>query len=200
MGDPSEFLNMYLDDDFSKPIMPPPSSGAPYDFLGAFSSITGDSSSSATSSASAATSPSHPSPHEAFSSTAGESPQMGIDPSLVGIGSPVDEFDIDEEEEAVDTVSDIIAPIKVGGKGKARKGTVASGGIKKLAPSPPSSTSSGKENDVGSGGATVEDRESDDWRPSPEEYKKMSSKEKRQLRNKISARNFRVRRKGELLF
>lgn len=37
-----------------------------------------------------------------------------------------------------------------------------------------------------------------DWgdRPSEEEYKKMSSKEKRQLRNKISARNFRHRRKG----
>lgn len=34
-------------------------------------------------------------------------------------------------------------------------------------------------------------------KPSPEEYKKMSSKEKRQLRNKISARNFRERRKGE---
>ncbi|KAL1916882.1 uncharacterized protein VTP21DRAFT_5079 [Calcarisporiella thermophila] len=31
--------------------------------------------------------------------------------------------------------------------------------------------------------------------PTPEEIKKMSSKEKRQLRNKISARNFRVRRK-----
>lgn len=35
----------------------------------------------------------------------------------------------------------------------------------------------------------------DDWRPTMEEYQKMSSKEKRQLRNKISARNFRVRRK-----
>ncbi|KAH6887808.1 hypothetical protein BKA70DRAFT_1332500 [Coprinopsis sp. MPI-PUGE-AT-0042] len=34
-----------------------------------------------------------------------------------------------------------------------------------------------------------------DWRPSPEVFAKMSSKEKRQLRNKISARNFRVRRK-----
>ena len=36
---------------------------------------------------------------------------------------------------------------------------------------------------------------SDSLRPSPEEYKKLSSKEKRQLRNKISARNFRNRRK-----
>ncbi|KAK2464644.1 hypothetical protein APHAL10511_003337 [Amanita phalloides] len=34
-----------------------------------------------------------------------------------------------------------------------------------------------------------------DWRPAPEVLAKMSSKEKRQLRNKISARNFRVRRK-----
>lgn len=43
--------------------------------------------------------------------------------------------------------------------------------------------------------AMDKDPDSDDWRPSPEEYKKLSSKEKRQLRNKISARNFRVRRK-----
>ena len=47
--------------------------------------------------------------------------------------------------------------------------------------------------------AVDEEDEADDWRPSPEEYKKMSSKEKRQLRNKISARNFRVRRKGEII-
>ncbi|KAG8812321.1 hypothetical protein FRC17_002077 [Serendipita sp. 399] len=39
------------------------------------------------------------------------------------------------------------------------------------------------------------DAADDDWRPTLEEYQKMSSKEKRQLRNKISARNFRVRRK-----
>lgn len=37
--------------------------------------------------------------------------------------------------------------------------------------------------------------EADNWRPSAEEYNKLSSKEKRQLRNKISARNFRNRRK-----
>jgi len=41
-----------------------------------------------------------------------------------------------------------------------------------------------------------EDEVPQDWRPSPEVFAKMSSKEKRQLRNKISARNFRVRRKG----
>ena len=33
-------------------------------------------------------------------------------------------------------------------------------------------------------------------KPDPESYKKLDSKEKRQLRNKISARNFRHRRKG----
>lgn len=33
-------------------------------------------------------------------------------------------------------------------------------------------------------------------KPDPETYKKLNSKEKRQLRNKISARNFRHRRKG----
>ncbi|WFD32848.1 hypothetical protein MSPP1_003899 [Malassezia sp. CBS 17886] len=37
--------------------------------------------------------------------------------------------------------------------------------------------------------------ETDNLRPSMEEYNKLSSKEKRQLRNKISARNFRNRRK-----
>ncbi|GMK53898.1 hypothetical protein CspeluHIS016_0104840 [Cutaneotrichosporon spelunceum] len=42
-------------------------------------------------------------------------------------------------------------------------------------------------------GEEVDDDES--WRPSPEEYKKLSSKEKRQLRNKLSARAFRTRRK-----
>jgi hypothetical protein len=41
-----------------------------------------------------------------------------------------------------------------------------------------------------------EDELPHDWRPSPEVFAKMTSKEKRQLRNKISARNFRVRRKG----
>lgn len=89
----------------------------------------------------------------------------------------------DEEEETITTTL-----VKVGGKGKSRKGVVQSGGIQKKAPV----------------SAVVRDKDDprddgDDWRPSPEEYKKMSSKEKRQLRNKISARNFRVRRKGEII-
>ena len=46
------------------------------------------------------------------------------------------------------------------------------------------------------GSVRTGDGAEDDWRPTLEEYQKMSSKEKRQLRNKISARNFRVRRKG----
>lgn len=45
--------------------------------------------------------------------------------------------------------------------------------------------------------SSIMDHSASDMRPSPEEYRKLSSKEKRQLRNKISARNFRTRRKGE---
>ena len=137
-----------------------------------------------------------------------------------------------------------IAPVKVGGHGKARKGTVQSGGVVKksaaAAPSLLSVAARDKENAgpssmpppalpppshstlrsymptnvythtpnglVSAGGkprpdkASGEDDEDDlphDWRPSPEVFAKMTSKEKRQLRNKISARNFRVRRKGD---
>ncbi|KAE9387136.1 hypothetical protein BT96DRAFT_1025968 [Gymnopus androsaceus JB14] len=110
-----------------------------------------------------------------------------------------------------------IAPVKVGGHGKARKGTVQGGGItKKVAvptPAPnPASTSSffpststlsgNKENNFSSASSNKDSDEKDDdddlpadWRPPPEVFAKMTSKEKRQLRNKISARNFRVRRK-----
>ena len=35
---------------------------------------------------------------------------------------------------------------------------------------------------------SFEQMEGDEWRPTPEEYKKLSSKEKRQLRNKIVSR------------
>ncbi|KAK0461431.1 uncharacterized protein EV420DRAFT_1669727 [Desarmillaria tabescens] len=105
-------------------------------------------------------------------------------------------YDFEEHEQA-DTKTVTIAPIKVGGHGKARKGTVQSGGIVKKSSSthPPAAVSKGvistssKENEMD------DDDFPADWRPPPEVYAKMSSKEKRQLRNKISARNFRVRRK-----
>ena len=88
----------------------------------------------------------------------------------------------------------LLSTEKVGGKGKARKGTVQSGGIVKKA--------GGKEKKEKqpAGILSTTTMDPDDWRPTPEEYKKMSSKEKRQLRNKISARNFRVRRKGTRQF
>lgn len=175
----------------------------------------------------------------------------GIDPQLVDTPSAVSDHGEDEsdskegspvspaveksEPEKQPTIT--IAPVKVGGHGKARKGTVQSGGVfkknaasankdkentsfaatssKKSAPlkvpSPAVSTSlfttsiapgsflssaasSKAESEAGDG--DDDDDLPHDWRPSPEVFAKMTSKEKRQLRNKISARNFRVRRKG----
>jgi bZIP-type transcription factor MBZ1 len=139
-----------------------------------------------------------------------------------------------------------IAPVKVGGHGKARKGTVQSGGVvKRSAATPNILTAAAKDKEntrlnsmpppalpppststlssymptnvytqtpnglVGASGKPRPEKPSNDdddedlphdWRPSPEVFSKMTSKEKRQLRNKISARNFRVRRKGDILF
>ncbi|KAF8156635.1 hypothetical protein B0H34DRAFT_469226 [Crassisporium funariophilum] len=173
----------------------------------------------------------------------------GIDPQLVDTPSAISDHD-DEPEEQQEALSSpevekkepekltfTIAPVKVGGHGKARKGTVQSGGIvkktalslankekenpisappavKKVLPSKPtkfsSSTSLATSTSVPglfltgdnsmNGGSEAGDADDDDdlphdWRPSPEVFAKMTSKEKRQLRNKISARNFRVRRK-----
>jgi hypothetical protein len=186
----------------------------------------------------------------------------GIDPQLVDTPSAVSDNGEDESDEKESPVSPpspvvvekqepekptiVIAPVKVGGHGKARKGTVQSGGVVKKSAS--FSASREKENAVatfssssssstkkaaaqtkattpaissglfsagstsgsfltGGGSANADseagDAEDDDdlpqdWRPSPEVFAKMTSKEKRQLRNKISARNFRVRRKGLL--
>ena len=102
-------------------------------------------------------------------------------------GLPDDE-DLDGEDKDDEMVT--IEPVKVGGKGKNRKGTVQSGGIVKKG-------SKEKKEAKSPAMLSTTSMEPDDWRPTPEEYKKMSSKEKRQLRNKISARNFRVRRKGQ---
>jgi hypothetical protein len=182
----------------------------------------------------------------------------GIDPQLVDTPSAVSDNGEDESDEKElppspvvekkepEKPTIIIAPVKVGGHGKARKGTVQSGGIVKKSAS--SSASREKENSIATfsssstttttskkaatqtkattpptsnglsnvastpgpfltGGGSIkadseagdaedEDDLPQDWRPSPEVFAKMTSKEKRQLRNKISARNFRVRRKG----
>ncbi|WWD21489.1 hypothetical protein CI109_105975 [Kwoniella shandongensis] len=74
--------------------------------------------------------------------------------------------------------------------------------IERLVPLPAIfSAGKGKGGKKGGGMSSVvrgDDEDLDDdesWRPSPEEYKKLSSKEKRQLRNKLSARAFRTRRK-----
>lgn len=132
---------------------------------------------------------------------------VGIDPQLVGTPSTSAQSEFDEDEDHLDGGAeqdqdnmddmdnelDFFSPVKVGGRGKAagRKGTVQSGGVVKK-------TGGGdKKENKPTGMLTTTSTEPDDWRPSPEEYKKMSSKEKRQLRNKISARNFRVRRKGK---
>ncbi|KAF9486240.1 hypothetical protein BDN70DRAFT_902719 [Pholiota conissans] len=173
---------------------------------------------------------------------------QGIDPQLVDTPSAVSDHGEDdtdskdesqsptspEEEKKVESEKPTItiAPVKVGGHGKARKGTVQSGGVvkktavsvankdkenasfvavsvssQKKAPSPKATnpiisssiftttastpTSSKAESEAGDD----DDDLPHDWRPSPEVFAKMTSKEKRQLRNKISARNFRVRRK-----
>jgi bZIP-type transcription factor MBZ1 len=174
---PSDWFNFSLDEDFTKAEQHPSEAitGVPWDFLTL----------------------SHDGPDSGSVGTSnGLSPSFAIDPQLMSSSTPSettqDSGEVNnileegqEEEDDEDEVV-IIPPVKVGGKGKSRKGTVQSGGVQKKA------TMS----------AVVRDKDDprddgDDWRPSPEEYKKMSSKEKRQLRNKISARNFRVRRKGE---
>ncbi|KAG0081890.1 hypothetical protein BGZ93_010454 [Podila epicladia] len=60
-------------------------------------------------------------------------------------------------------------------------------------PSPPMKDDMSMDSDSDSGPSHQDG--SDPLKPSPSELKKMTSKERRQLRNKLSARNFRVRRK-----
>ena len=102
--------------------------------------------------------------------------------------SAKDEHGPEEEDDEDDEGPVTPPPVKPGNKAKDRKSVVHSGGVQKKVHI----------------SAVVKtdpfDNTLDDWRPTPEEYQKMSSKEKRQLRNKISARNFRNRRKGELIF
>ncbi|SJK97350.1 uncharacterized protein ARMOST_00602 [Armillaria ostoyae] len=163
----NNFFN-FLEDEM-KLVEPFPTSSAPYDFVGALS-------------------------------TTDMQATFTIDPQLMTMNTPsghTDETD-EEEQEQPDTKAVTIAPIKVGGHGKARKGTVQSGGIvkKSSSPHPPPTTSRAVSSTSSKENENMDDDDFPaDWRPPPEVYAKMSSKEKRQLRNKISARNFRVRRK-----
>lgn len=242
----TDWFNFNLDDDFSKLDNSMSMSGmgmngaaapAPYDFFAGFNP-------NAFGAAGSFSSPESISAGTSFggsqSDAAAAQQSFSIDPQLVGTPSAASPAELsshhsnndddkmsdgeDDEEEAESQKPElesepVIAPVKVGGRGKAgRRGTVQSGGIAKKTPplssvvrvtggTAPNSTSVNVS--VKKAVAPVEkvaaatkrekdedDDENDDWRPSPEEYKKMSSKEKRQLRNKISARNFRVRRKG----
>lgn len=118
---------------------------------------------------------------------------FAIDPQLVGTPATSHEHsDPDSETDNEDLEPDPTPPKR------SRRGAVASGGIKKAsAPSEKDmNTKEGGKAKSSKDPAPLKILEPEDWRPSPEEYKKMSSREKRQLRNKISARNFRVRRKG----
>ena len=191
---PSPFFSISQDDDLSKmsSFVPPATTAAGYDFLASYSQMAQMSSPESSGSGT-------------FSSS-GDSPGS-IDPQLMHTPAgekPASEFDEEEEGDEDDFLNDhddlqsipedhVLPQMKVGGKGKAnRKGTVRDGGVTKRA------VSVEKENKQPAMLSTTS-LDPDDWRPTPEEYKKMSSKEKRQLRNKISARNFRVRRKGASL-
>ncbi|KAH9019074.1 hypothetical protein EDB85DRAFT_2009753 [Lactarius pseudohatsudake] len=134
----------------------------------------------------------------ATSATSAFSPAFAIDPQLMATpatskspsdfgdeDAAKDEHPIEEDDEDDDDEPVTPPPIKPSNKGKDRKSGVLSGGVQKKI-----HFSSVVKTDP-------YDNPSDDWRPTPDEYQKMSSREKRQLRNKISARNFRNRRKGE---
>jgi hypothetical protein len=144
----------------------------------------------------------HDSPGSGTTSTSGGlSPSFAIDPQLMVTpatskaasdfgddDSAKDEHGPEEEDDEDDEGPVTPPPARPGNKTKDRKHVVHSGGVQKKVHI----------------SAVVKtdpfDNTLDDWRPTPDEYQKMSSKEKRQLRNKISARNFRNRRKGELTF
>lgn len=115
---------------------------------------------------------------------------FAIDPQLVG--TPATSNDHSDQDSNSDQEQEPeLAPPK-----RSRRGAVVSGGIKKsYAPSEKDSNSGAGKSKSSKDLDPLKILEPEDWRPSPEEYKKMSSREKRQLRNKISARNFRVRRK-----
>lgn len=193
-------------------------SHAPFDLFGSFDSGLGGATSSSNTSSAPASNP---------TTASSSSLPFSIDPQLVGTPAPSastnspSDAGAEPDSDSDDARELVVAPVKVGGKGKARRGTLHSGGVSKKpappgpqsifgdSPSPVVAKSSVKASTTKEKSSAMKDKDldnedmkddmdADDWRPSPEEYQKMSSKEKRQLRNKISARNFRVRRKGTL--
>ncbi|KAI6121940.1 hypothetical protein F5141DRAFT_1093573 [Pisolithus sp. B1] len=185
--------------------MPPPVS--PYDFLASMTAAGGSGIGIGTSSSPEASS----SGNSPSSYTHSPQPSFGIDPQLVGTpatSKALSDFDEEEQHDALflplpeeEEEREDESPSASGNsapRGKiSRKGTVLSGGIRKASAVSSTDKENGpsKENKSKKESAPLRILEPEDWRPSPEEYKRMSSKEKRQLRNKISARNFRVRRK-----
>ena len=161
----------------SKPTISQPIAASPFDFL-TFSNDSPDSGST--------------------SSSGGFSPPFAIDPQLMatpttsktssdfGDDDAINEEQGHEEDEEDEDEDGPVTPppVRHPSKGKDRKSAVHSGGIQKK-----SHVSSVVKSDP-------QDNNAEDWRPTPEQYQKLSSREKRQLRNKISARNFRNRRKG----
>lgn len=144
---------------------------------------------------------------EATASTSGSSPEsidantpmFAIDPQLVG--TPATSNDHSDQDSNSDQELELELEPELAPPKRSRRGAVASGGIKKSYPPSEKDLNSGAGKSKSSKDpAPLKILEPEDWRPSPEEYKKMSSREKRQLRNKISARNFRVRRKGQYPF
>lgn len=88
-----------------------------------------------------------------------------------------DEMSEGEEEDDKDILADLVENTK------SDKSTATSKGTTAIEETPIAGSIMGPANEL---------------RPDPEAYRKLSSKEKRQLRNKISARNFRTRRKEHI--
>jgi bZIP-type transcription factor MBZ1 len=181
----SDFNNLWfnfsnIQDDIVnlKSTAPQPITDSPFDFF----TFPHDSPDSGTTSASGGLSPAFAIDPQLMvtPATSKAASDFGDDDSTKDERGPEEDDDDDDDEGPVTP-----PPSKPATKGKDRKPVVHSGGIQKKVHI----------------SAVVKtdplDNALDDWRPTPEEYQKMSSKEKRQLRNKISARNFRNRRKGQ---
>lgn len=172
------FSNIQDDLFNSKPATSQPITASPFDFL-TFSNDSPDSGSTGSSGAL--------SPPFAIDPQLMATPATSKAPSDFGDDYAIKEEQGHEEDEDEDEDEDgplTPPPVRHPSKGKDRKSAVHSGGIQK------------KVHISSVVKADPHDNTADDWRPTPEEYQKLSSREKRQLRNKISARNFRNRRKG----